>query len=57
MKKLIKRLLFGPEPTGETIDLNPSGRLRVQSTCEPEEKLGFNEFWQRVADLNRAAKF
>lgn len=57
MKKLIKRLLFGPEPTGETIDLNPSGRLRVQSTCEPEEKLGFNEFWQRVAELNRAARF
>lgn len=56
MKKLIKRLLFGPEPKGERIDLS-TDRLRIQSTCEPTERLGFNEFWQRVAAENRAARF
>lgn len=48
MKKIIQRILFGPEPAGFPIDLTLGGPLRVQSTCEPDERLGFNEFWQHV---------
>jgi hypothetical protein len=47
MKTLIQRLLFGPEPEGEKLDLT-IGTPRIAKTAEPDETLGFNEFWTRV---------
>jgi hypothetical protein len=51
MQKFLAKLLFG-EPQGETIDLT-YGTLRVARTVEPDEKLGFNEFWTRVYAENK----
>jgi hypothetical protein len=47
MKKLIQRILFGTPVPGESFDLTV-GKPRVQSTCEPAEKLSFNEVFQNV---------
>ena len=55
MKKLIQRILFGKTQTGETTGLE-LGKPRVQSTCEPAEKLSFNEVFQNVhRELQAAA--
>ena len=47
MKTLIQRLLFGPEPEGEKLDLT-IGTPRIARTAEPDKTLDFNEFWTRV---------
>jgi hypothetical protein len=47
MKKLIHRILFGKPGIYESYspgDCQP----RVMSTCEPDEKAGFNEVFQNV---------
>jgi hypothetical protein len=45
--------IFGMDPKfGEPIDLTLGGKLRIKSTCEPENPLGFNEFWQHVYKEN-----
>jgi|688.fasta_scaffold00290_91 hypothetical protein len=51
MQKFLAKLFFG-EPQGETIDLT-YGTLRVARTVEPDEKLGFNEFWTSVYAENK----
>lgn len=47
MKKLIKRILFGKPAQGETLNLE-IGTPRIQSTCQPAEKLDFNAVFQNV---------
>ena len=55
MKKLIQRILFGKTQTGETASLE-LGKPRVQSTCEPAEKLSFNEVFSNAhRELQAAA--
>lgn len=51
MQKFLAKLFFG-EPKGETIDLT-YGTPRVAKTVEPDEKLGFNEFWEGVYAENK----
>jgi hypothetical protein len=51
MQKFLAKLFFG-EPQGETIDLT-FGKPRIKRTVEPDEKLGFNEFWTRVYSENK----
>lgn len=52
MKKLVKsfleRLAGLDQTAGTPIDLTLGGPLRLKSTCEPDQKLEFNEFWQRI---------
>jgi hypothetical protein len=58
MKKILKALIYkmqGIDPTiGEPIDLTYGGGARVQSTVNPGQELGYNEFWERIYKMNKA---
>lgn len=58
MKKIFKSLidrLQGFDPSiGEPIDLTYGGGARVQSTVNPDQELGYNEFWERIYAMNKA---
>jgi len=49
---LIKRLLGQVETAGAPVNLEYGGGPRLQSSVIPDNQPGFNEFWQRVAELN-----
>ena len=53
-KNLILRLQGFDLTIGEPIDLTYGGGARAQSTVEPDTNLGYNEFWQRVYEMNKA---
>jgi len=57
MKKILKALIYklqGIDPTiGEPIDLTYGGGARVQSTVNPDQELGHNEFWERIYKMNK----
>ena len=48
----INRLLGQVETAGTPVNLVYGGGPRLQSTVQPDHQPGFNEFWQRVAELN-----
>jgi hypothetical protein len=50
MKKILTKFQFG-ESYGEKIDLTV-GVLRIKKTADPEETLGFNDFWIRIHTEN-----
>ena len=49
----INRLLGQVETAGTPVNLVYGGGPRLQSSVLPDETPGFNEFWQRVAELNK----
>ena len=49
----INRLLGQVETAGTPVNLVYGGGPRLQSSVTPDHQPGFNEFWQRVADLNK----
>ena len=54
IKTFFEYRVFGLDPDkGEPIDLSISGKLRIKSTCEPDEPLEFNQFWQHVYEENK----
>lgn len=59
MKDFFKNLVLkiqGFDPTiGEPIDLTYGGGARAQSTVNPDQALNYNEFWERIYEMNKAA--
>ena len=49
----INRLLGQVETAGTPVNLVYGGGPRLQSSVIPDHQPGFNEFWQRVAELNK----
>jgi hypothetical protein len=54
LKSLIDRLQGFDPSIGEPIDLTYGGGARAQSTVNPEQELGYNEFWTRIHEMNQA---
>jgi hypothetical protein len=53
IKTFFEHRVFGIDPNkGEPIDLS-MGKLRIKSTCEPDEPLDYNKFWQHVYEENK----
>jgi hypothetical protein len=53
-KTLIQKLQGIDSTIGETIDLTYGGGARVRSTVNPDQELGYNEFWERIYAMNKA---
>lgn len=57
MKNLFKTLiqkLHGIDPTiGTPIDLSYGGGARAMRTVNPDQELGYNEFWERIYKMNK----
>jgi hypothetical protein len=52
-KTLIQKLQGIDSTIGEPIDLTYGGGARVQSTVNPGQELGYNEFWERIYKMNK----
>lgn len=53
IKSFIERIAGLHQTAGTPVNLVYGGGPRIQSTVEPDETLGFNEFWERVYKLNK----
>lgn len=54
MKALLKKILMGKEPQGETLDFSPG--LKVKKTVEVSGKYTFNEIAENILKQQKAMR-